>query len=150
MISRACGSPEKHSCVFRILIHVRFPCTIQCLHQAGILMLGADVSSTLPISRCLDIGHRGATLYPHFTKDYFGPDSTPSLYIWLISRTSGKAIRNLRTITGNHLGRSGAIASVLRESGTEKEIGYCFSTCSKTVADQNPSTQGRLVRSRVL
>ena len=34
-----------------------------------------------------------------------------------------ETIGNLRTITDNHLGRSGAIASVLRESGTEKVIG---------------------------
>ena len=33
----------------------------------------------------------------------------PDLYIWLIGRISGKAIGDLRTITGNHLGRSGKV-----------------------------------------
>ena len=33
----------------------------------------------------------------------------PDLYIWLISRISGKAIRDLRAITDNHLGRSGKV-----------------------------------------
>ena len=37
-----------------------------------------------------------------------------------------ETIGNLRTITWEGLERSGAIASVLRESGTEKVIGYCF------------------------
>ena len=33
----------------------------------------------------------------------------PDLYIWLIGRISRKAIGDLRTITGNHLGRSGKV-----------------------------------------
>ena len=33
----------------------------------------------------------------------------PDLYIWLIGRISGKAIWDLRTITHNHLGRSGKV-----------------------------------------
>ena len=33
----------------------------------------------------------------------------PDLYIWLIGRISVKAIGDLRTITGNHLGRSGKV-----------------------------------------
>ena len=33
----------------------------------------------------------------------------PDLYIWLIGRISGKAIGDLRTITGNHLGRLGKV-----------------------------------------
>ena len=33
----------------------------------------------------------------------------PDLYIWLIGRISGKAIGDLRTITGYHLGRSGKV-----------------------------------------
>ena len=33
----------------------------------------------------------------------------PDLYIWLIGRISGKTIGDFRTITGNHLGRSGKV-----------------------------------------
>ena len=33
----------------------------------------------------------------------------PDLYIWLIGSISGKAIGDLRTITGNHLERSGKV-----------------------------------------
>ena len=43
-----------------------------------------------------------------YTKDYFGPDSTRSIFLvdrWHICETIG----NLRTITGNHMGRSGKV-----------------------------------------
>ena len=47
-------------------------------------------------------------LYPHFTKDYFGPDSTRSIF--LVDRPHiCKTIGKLRTIRGNHLGRSGKV-----------------------------------------
>ena len=52
-------------------------------------------------------------LCPHFTKDYFGPESTRSIF--LVDRPHiCQTIGDLRAITDNHLGRSGAIASVLR------------------------------------
>ena len=58
---------------------------------------------------------------PHFTKDYFGPKSTQSIF--LVDRPHiCETIGNLLTIRDNHLERSGAIASVIRESGTEKKI----------------------------
>ena len=77
----------------------------------------------------------------------------PDQYFRLIGRISAKqsgTCGQSRAITREGLERSGAIASVLRESGTEKLIGYCFKTCSKTVADQNPSAASRLGRPRVL
>ena len=45
----------------------------------------------------------------------------PDLYIWLIGRISGKAIGDLRTITGNHLGRSG---KVWRNRLSPTRVGY--------------------------
>ena len=53
----------------------------------------------------------------------------PDQYFWLIGRTSAKqsgTCGQSRAITWEGLERSGAIPSVLRESGTEKVIGYCF------------------------
>ena len=53
----------------------------------------------------------------------------PDQYFWLIGRISLKqwvTCGQSRTITWEGLERSGAIASVIRESGTEKVIGYCF------------------------
>ena len=76
----------------------------------------------------------------------------PDQYFWLIGRISAKqsgTCGQSRAITWGGLERSGAIASVQRESCTEKVIGYCFLTCSKPVADQNPSAAGRLGRLRV-
>ena len=46
----------------------------------------------------------------------------PDQYFWLIGRISAKQSGTC----DNHLGRSGTIASVLRESGIEKVIWYCF------------------------
>ena len=70
-------------------------------------------------------------LYPYFTKDHFGPNST--LSIFLVDRPHiCETIRNLRTITWEGLERSGTITSVLRESGTEKVIDYCFKTIKKS------------------
>ena len=76
-------------------------------------------------------------LYPHFTKDYFGPDSTRSLYMvdrphiwesnWGLADNHGQSPGKV----GEGRGRSGAIASVLRESGTEKVIGYFFKRVQK-------------------
>ena len=77
----------------------------------------------------------------------------PDQYFKLIGRISAKqsgTCGQSRTITWEGLERSGAIASVLRESGTKIVIGYCFQTCSKTVADQNPSAAGRLGRPTIL
>ena len=45
----------------------------------------------------------------------------PDHYIWLIGRTSGKAVGDLRTITGNHLGRSG---KVWRNRLSPTRVGY--------------------------
>ena len=45
----------------------------------------------------------------------------PDRYIWLIGRISGKAIGDLRTITGNHLGRSG---KVWRNGLSLTRVGY--------------------------
>ena len=42
-------------------------------------------------------------------------------YIWLIGRISGKAIGDLRTITGNHLGRS---EKVCRNRLSPTRVGY--------------------------
>ena len=47
-------------------------------------------------------------LYPHFTKDYFGPNSTRSIFL-VDPPHICKTIRNLWTITGNRLGRSGKV-----------------------------------------
>ena len=44
-----------------------------------------------------------------------------NLYIWLIGGIYGKAIGDLRTITGNHLGRSG---KVWRNSLSPMRVGY--------------------------
>ena len=72
---------------------------------------------------------------PPFHQGLFCPESTRSIflvddqYFWLIGRISAKqsgTCGQSRTITWEGLERSGAIASVLRESGTEKVIGYCF------------------------
>ena len=45
----------------------------------------------------------------------------PDLYIWLIGRIAGKAVGDLRTITGNHLGRSG---KVWRNRLSPTRVGY--------------------------
>ena len=45
----------------------------------------------------------------------------PDLYIWLIGRISGKAIGDLRTITGNHLRRS---RKVWRNRLSPTRVGY--------------------------
>ena len=59
-------------------------------------------------------------LYPHFTKDYFGPDSTRSIF--LVDRPHiCETIGNSRTITGNHLGRSG---KVWRNRPSPTRVGY--------------------------
>ena len=53
----------------------------------------------------------------------------PDQYFWLNGRISAKqsgTCGQSRAITWEGLERSGAIAPVLRESGTEKVIGYCF------------------------
>ena len=53
----------------------------------------------------------------------------PDQFFWLIGRTSAKqsgTCGQSQAITWECLERSGAIASVLREWGTEKVIGYCF------------------------
>ena len=47
--------------------------------------------------------------------------TVPDLYIWLIGRISGKAIGDLQTITGNHLGRSG---KVWRNCLSPTRVGY--------------------------
>ena len=61
-------------------------------------------------------------LYPHFTKDYFGPDSTRSIF--LVDRPHiCETIGSLRTITGNHLGRSGKVWRN-RLSPTCTRVGY--------------------------
>ena len=57
-----------------------------------------------------------------------------------------KIIGNLHALSYTFGGRSGAIASVFGGSGSEKVVGYCFLTCSKTVIDQNKSAEGRLGR----
>ena len=58
--------------------------------------------------------------YPHFTKDYFGPDSTRSIF--LVDRPHiCETIGNLRTITGNHLGGSG---KVWRNRFSPTRVGY--------------------------
>ena len=49
-----------------------------------------------------------STLCPHFTKDYFGPESTRSIF--LVDRPHiCETIGDLRAITDNHLGRSGKV-----------------------------------------
>ena len=53
----------------------------------------------------------------------------PDQYFWLIGRISAKqsgTCGQSRAIAWEGLERSGAIASVLRESSTEKVIDYCF------------------------
>ena len=60
-----------------------------------------------------------------------------------------KIIGNLCALAYTFGRRSGEIASVFRGSGSEKVVGFCFWTCSKTVADQNKSAQGRLGRLKV-
>ena len=74
--------------------------------------------------------------------------------VFLVDRPHiGETIGNLRTITGNHLGRSGKVwrnrPSPTRD-GYRKSDRLLFLNCSKTVADQNPSAAGRLGRLRVL
>ena len=59
-------------------------------------------------------------LYPHVTKDYFGPDSTRSIY--MVNRPQiWESNRGFATITGNHLGRSG---EVLRNRLSPTRVGY--------------------------
>ena len=80
----------------------------------------------------------------------------PDLYIWLISRihVSGKATGDLRTNTGNHLGKSG---KVWRNRLSPARVRYMyrksdrllFLNTLKKVADQNPLAQGRLGRPRI-
>ena len=67
----------------------------------------------------------------------------PDLYIWLIGRihVSGKAAGDLRTITGNHLGRSGKVChNRLRPTriGYRKSDRLLFLNTLKTEADQKP------------
>ena len=59
-------------------------------------------------------------LYPHFTKDFFGPDSTRSMFS--VDRPHiCKTIGNLRAITGNHPGWSG---KVWRNRHSPTRVGY--------------------------
>ena len=65
-------------------------------------------------------------LIPHFTKDCFGPDSSPILFFvdpphfCENSREPVSTVEHYPIPSG---GRSGAIASVLRGLGTEKVLG---------------------------
>ena len=76
---------------------------------------------------------------PHFTKDYFGPKSTQSIF--LVDRPHiCETIGNLLTIRDNHLGRS---EKVWRNRLSHTRVEY-------RKKDQNPSAACRFGRQRVL
>ena len=90
----------------------------ECLHEVPLrkfrlgIMSSQSSFSTIPL---LVVCHSKVSLCPHFTKDYFGPKSTKSIF--LVDRQHiCETIGDLRAITDNHLGRSGKVWKGLAQS----------------------------------
>ena len=104
------------------------PCCRRVLKQILYLTINSECLKFVSVVEVINIRTysrktnklRVYTIYPHFTKDYFGPDSTRSIFS--VDRPHiCETIGNLRAITGNHPRRSG---KVWRNRISPTRVGY--------------------------